>query len=303
MFNRKTMADVPRDSPHALSEVLSGALYAVMVKLHESLKRQYAREAGQSTFQVAGRALGVAATRFKSIVFRALDYLPPGEITFADFGRAILASDQAAFPDAGRIRQWIRDEFVGRGIVPDAGALTVQTDFEHEALREMDLYTLLRSDWMAYEFANRNRELIGAPPGVPLWVRPRLDVTKRYYYRDGPRDIREVLFKTSWDIYEPSGLGTPYPRQRQITAGSTLAIDWDTRRVRARLISVQDEQATADRNMLLRRLVEAGALAPDHMSVGPDGRRLRSVARAEMMGDDLMRVRGTARLLHVLEEW
>jgi hypothetical protein len=243
----------------------------------------------------------VAARRFKSVVLRALDYLPPGEITFADFGRAILASDQAAFPEAGHIRQWIRDEFVGRGIVFQADLLNVQKDFVHDSLRDMNLHTLLRSDWIAYEFANRNRELLGAPPDVPLWVRPRLDVTKRYHYRDGPRDIREVLFKTSWDLYEPSSLGAPYPRQRQITVGSTLAIDWESRRVRARLVSQQDEETVHDRDLLLRRLVDAGALMPDRFSIGPDGNRLRSVVRAEAMGDDLMRVRGTARLLHVLE--
>jgi hypothetical protein len=67
------------------------------------------------------------------------------------------------------------------------------------------------------------------------------------------------------------------------------------------LVSEQDEQTTEDRAAFLRRLADAGALLPDHLSIGPDGKRLRSVARAETMADDLMRVRGTARLLHVLE--
>lgn len=301
LLNQKTLADVPRDAPHALSEVLSGALYAVMVKIHESLKRRYARETGRTPYQVSGRALGVGAERFKSIVFRALDYLPPGEVSFADYGRAILAADQAAYPNAGQERQWLRREFVRRGIVPDEEALSVQTNFQHEALQELDLDTLVKSEWAAYEFANRNRDLLGAPADVPLWVRPRLDVNKRYYYRDGPRDIREVLFKVSWDRYETNSLGPAFPRQRQITVGSTLAIDRETRVARARLVSQHDADTVQDRDMMLHKLVDAGVLVPDRLSVGPDGARLRTVARAEMMHDDLMRVRGTARLLHVLE--
>jgi len=301
LLNRKTLDDVPRNEPHALSEVLSGALYAVMVKIHESLKRQLAEETGRSEYVVSFRALGAGAKRFKSIAFRALDYLPPGEVTFADYGRAILAADQAAFPDAGQERQWIREEFVRRRIVPDEDALKVRTNFEHDALKDVDLETLVNSEWAAYEFANRNRDLLGAPLDVPLWVRPRLDVTKRYYFHDGPRDIREVLFKVSWDRYEPSGLSRPFPRRRQITVGSTLAIDWETRKVRARLVSEHDDRVMEDRDSMLRRLVDAGVLVPDRLALAPDGKRLRTAVRAEMMNDDLMRVRGTARLLHILE--
>ncbi len=49
LHNRKTLKPrarredrVDRGSPHALSEVLSGAFYSVMVRLHESLKDEYA---------------------------------------------------------------------------------------------------------------------------------------------------------------------------------------------------------------------------------------------------------------------
>ena len=49
-----------------------------------------------------GKALFVAAEQFKRMVLRALDYLPPGEISFADYGRAITCADRAFYPSLGR---------------------------------------------------------------------------------------------------------------------------------------------------------------------------------------------------------
>ena len=154
LFNNRTMRNVDTGEPHALSEVLSGALYRVMVRIHERAQDRerepehaqvVAHRAGrggplaadraglEAAFQArrklagpdkattksaaAMRALWIAAQRFKRMVLRALDYLPPGEVTFADYGRAIIASDQASHPDSGQQREWLKAEFVKRGIV------------------------------------------------------------------------------------------------------------------------------------------------------------------------------------------
>ena len=75
----------------------------------------------------------VAAGQFKRMVLRGLDYLPPGEVTFADFGRAILAADQASPGD----RQWGRKL---RGSSPSGASwaneadLQVQTNIDDPAV-------------------------------------------------------------------------------------------------------------------------------------------------------------------------
>jgi hypothetical protein len=286
--------------PHELSQVLTGALYSVMVKIHETLKRRFAREDGTSDFSASGKALFVGAERFKRMIFRALDYLPPGEISFADYGRAIIASDQASHPDATKTRDLLRDEFVRRCMAANIESLQVEKPFDDPAVKALDLETFVESDWAAYDFANRNRELLRIPPEVPFRVRPRLDTSKTYYFRGGvKKPIRECIFKVSWDELEPNPEGSWFPQQRQITVGTTLAIDWETKQVRARLSSQWEEQRKA-RDLMLQRLDEKGLLVPAQLATAPDGKPLRCAIKAETSGE-LMRVRGTARTLHIAE--
>lgn len=270
---------VNRYEPHSLSEALSGALYSVMVKIHASLTTDYS---------ASGKALFVGGERFKRMILRALDYLPPGEVSFTDYGRAILAADQAAHPKDSQERDWIREEFVRRALVPDASALDVETNLSFKPLARVDLQTLADSDWAAYRFADRNRDFLGIPKGIPFHVRPRLDTTKLYYRKKGgePEPIRELIFKVSWDQEEPNGAGAPFPGKRQITVGTTLAIDWEARTVRARLTSQWGGEQPADRDGMLKKLADEGVLEPG------------SNLRVESL-DGLMRARGTVRLLHL----
>ena len=291
--------DVDETDPHDLSEVLTGALYSVMVKLHEEQKRRLAEAPGTTEYEVSGKALFIAAEQFQRMVFRALDYLPPGEISFADYGRAIIASDQAAHPDSGQGRAWIREEFVRRGIVPHAEALDVPSPREEPALEQFDLQTLIESDWAAYDFANRQRELLGIPAEIPFEVRPRLKTRKREYHRDGPVDVVECLFKVAWRESEPNPGGRWFTDERQITGGTTLAIEWGEppRLVRMSLTTrLPDQHAARDR--LLLRLDDEGVLMPARQATAYDGRPLRSAVRTELAGGS-MRIQGTARTLHV----
>jgi hypothetical protein len=329
--NKRTMKDpdLDRGEPHALSEVLSGALYKVMVRIYDALRAAPAEEApagrvavraeyerwarsgdpSSRKFQAGdragaspGRALFVGGERFKRMVLRGLDYLPPGEVTFADFARAILASDEASHPDSGDQRKWLAEEFVRRAIVRRKGDLDVETNFQHRAVGGLDLDELMRSDWLAYRFADDHRKFLGIPPEGPFEVRPRLDVTKRYYHRDGGRqDVRECLFKIAWSRTEPITGAPGLPAERRFTRGTTLAIDWESRRVRAVVTGRGEPGARGLRDAFLAGLVARDILRLGPAADGPDGRPLRRVVRGNVAGGTL-RLLGTARALHMLAE-
>lgn len=302
---------VARNEPHDLSEVLSGAFYSVLIKIFEEVKKK--KDSNGNRYNL-NKALWVAGERFKRMIFRALDYLPPGEVSFADYGRAIIAADQASHPNEKRERQWICDEFVKRHMITGEGALKVETNFAARELAEVDLQTLMDSEWAAYEFANKNRKFLGIPKGVHFRVRPRLDAVKRYIRGPGEQDsIRELIFKVSWDYKEPNHLGQFFPAERQITVGTTLAIDWETKKVRAIVTSdfserpsgsgrereADREQQRIDRDLMLDRLLDEGVLTLADQTSGPDGKQRTSLVSAETMGN-LMRVRGAARMLHII---
>jgi hypothetical protein len=306
--NDKTIHDVDRSEPHALSEVLTGALYPMLVKMHDDRKKQRAQKLGITEYSASGWALATAANQLKRMVLRALDYLPPGEISFADYGRAIIAADQASHPDDAKEREWIVEEFVHRGLAPDRAALEVP--FSTGEVLEADLDTLLRSDYSAYRFAEEHRDLLHIPLGTPFEVAPRLEVKKKYYHRQADGELREeqvseMLFKVSWLGQETIPLGNG-GGGLEVVVGTTLAVNRDTREIRFVLTSARDgrpEEAAEQQEAragLLHRLVQEGLLRSGGALERPDGKPRRAAVAAEMR-DGRLRVSGAAHLLHMTE--
>ncbi|HET9233461.1 MAG TPA: hypothetical protein VFP10_04920, partial [Candidatus Eisenbacteria bacterium] len=270
--------------------------------VQERVRQAMAQEGEPDTIAAAARALFVASERLKRTLLRGMDYLPPGDVTFADLARAVLASDQASHPESSRQRDWLCEEFVKRGVVRSARKLEVRTNFTHPALQKLDLDELVASDYVAYEFANRNRDLLRIPKNVTFEVRPRLDVTKLYWHRDGKREVRECLLKVLWNEIEENPDIGGLPKKRRFTAGTTLAIEWCPEpRVRAVLSSTRSRQERSDTDKLIRRLVDEDVLKVSDHALGPMGRPLRGVIAADVTAGSL-RIRGAGRMLHITRE-
>lgn len=312
LLNKKTLCpDAPAKDrvssiePHELSEVLSGALYSVLVKMHEKKKKELARSMNKTGYSVSGKALYLVSQRFKAMIFRALDYLPPGEISFADYCRALIASDFVSYPKDGLPRTWLKREFLRRCLIKNERSLSLKKNFDHPALKKINLDTLVESDWTAYEFTNRNRDLLRIPRKIPFLVRPRLKATKIYSMRGVKKPVQEFIFKVSWDHLESNPLSPRFPEKRRIVVGTTMIVDWETKKIRALLSSApsdhpeeRETQAEA-RNQMLLNLVQKGLLQSGPAAVDWQGKPTQSVLVADStLG--VMRVRGTARLLHII---
>ncbi len=228
------IADVDPDDGYGLSQVLSAALYKMIIGMHKRWWKKFSGEGAALDYSQSGKALAIAVDHFKRMIFRALDYLPPADVSFADYGRAIIAADQASHPHHNEERDFICQEFTQRGIVANPEAMEVETDYEHPAVKQLDLEAVMGDDAAAHVFVEQNRDLLNIPAGVAFNLERRLDVTKLYYHRGGRRRrVRECLLKVWWMQSKPTSSGGKQP----VKAGTTLAIDWKTQRIRAVLTS------------------------------------------------------------------
>jgi hypothetical protein len=71
-----------------------------------------------------------SARQLRRNIFRALDYLPPGEISLADYGRALCAANANSYSDDPSYEGWIKEEFHRRRIVVDPRELDLELILE-----------------------------------------------------------------------------------------------------------------------------------------------------------------------------
>lgn len=313
--------EVSRTEPHELSQVLSGALYKVLIDIYNGLVDRYVKEGRKLLLRdiwsqwapdlkeeiivpKSGYSLAKATERFQRMIFRALDYLPPGEVSFADYGRAIIAVDSIAYQKNKEMRNWIVREFLKRGIIQDKESLKVDLRLNTDVLEEIDIKMLYNSDWLAYWFANKNKELLFIPEGVVFEVYPRLLLKKKY---DKKQVRTELIFKVSWWEEESLDIGSKFPEHLSIRVGTTLAIDWVDKKILARLTNVppnrkefspirkgEYQNQQKDRKNFLKQLVEKGNLKRGAASISLNAVQAKVI-------DGKMHVRGSGKLLHITD--
>lgn len=302
------------DQPYELCLVVSGALYHILQTHHETLKSSLAETVYKSFpdpyFSASGQALMDSARQLRRNIFRALDYLPPGEVSFADYGRALCAVNATSFSDDPSYEQWIKDEFSRRKIVYDPRELDLELVLIPP--HPQPVQQIYADDQLARKFVEENRLWLGLPAGEPFEIRPRLKVA--------PNDAAATcILKVSWGHTEPNGMGADYPAQRWIRVGTTVVFDWQTGDVQARLscapptpalypdpevlqlVTQAFQRRQADTDRYLTWLSQNGMFRKHSLQQQPLG-------LDELPGDDavyaefdgqVMRARGTGLGLHI----
>lgn len=273
------MEEVGSLQPHKLSEVLSGALFsfmmAVFLKRREMRARTLtAKKKKDRLYSASGYAVAMATRALASIVYRALDYLPPGEISFADFGRAMLAADRVVFPgeDENELRTLLIDELVRRNIgTHDSLAWYGELVPPDVSDQDLERFAEGSNDWLIYDFVNRFRSLFRIPDNTPFQVHePKVlhksvvpppaakdfeESTERHERAEreaaqNPDDaeddetdeeiaLRELLIKVSWKTREEHRINGSL-HSYLFTFGTTVSFDLDKKTVIARLSTNAD---------------------------------------------------------------
>lgn len=301
--------------PHDMSEVLSGALYTTLIEYHDALKVEEVNtgkydDYDNPTFSASGYALVLAYRRFKRILFRGLDYLPPGEITFADYGRAVMAADLVEAKNDDTIRNLLAIEFEKRGLTGSKELLLVDVA-RHKKL-DVDLQKLANTPSYAMEFANKHRELLQIPKNKIFEVQS-CHLTDYYTGNKKGRDV--CIFKVCWHQLESNGSKDPrLAPKRELKVGTSLVIDLATQEIIACLCNArptkkstpfeyklrqkENNAAKKRRTAFIHQMFKDGMLKMDDERQGLEERELQNVVAGHTK-DGILRIKGSGKSLHI----
>ena len=264
--------------------------------LHPDLVARFAQEASQS------------AQRVLEMCIRALDYIPPVEMTFGDFLRAVVTADQDVAPAVdGSYRLAFIDAFARYGILPaGAGTLSeeavlwpaaspggeseIVSEFVRSLSRELTPIHLPNDREKLWELLEGNRSALqrwlrakGTDRLGPINLRKPFEV---HSFHPSQRSALAGELVFQWIIKLVQASEAP-PLSKEASsaevpplAGVTLVVDGDTGRVRYQIERTTSSTRAAENELVAPFVVSSTARAPTD-------RRLRVFAFDPSLGVEL----------------
>jgi len=220
--NKKTMQDVAgSNSPYPWSEVLTGAMWEIL----SGMFAKYRAKPKTNTKKPPSdkEALLWAVNRFRRVAFQPLDYLPPADVQFSDYARAVLRADTLVDPvDEDDFRVLMREVFEKRGIdfAPEEG----QAESLYFYAYDVDRVSRSRTD--AYHFLHENRRQLCIPADQDISVVDLYRTDKTVM--GGGKLPREIVLQYAWreDVpLEGTEFGRLNGETMSMVCGGTLIFD------------------------------------------------------------------------------
>lgn len=222
--NDKTMATMRGEQrPHLLSEVLTGAMFDIIIRL----SRYYIDVRKRTLFS----AFWDTIQRMQQMAIQPLDLLPPVDVTFKDYALAVLRMQQIANPtDPDDYRGMMMEVFQRRGILNEDDLKELkepQQVFERLTLdvyHDVDQIAASRAE--AYRFLDDNRSRLFIPDNVDVVVSDLHTAQK--LTRQARRLPEQVIIQYVWrEDVQLSGpeFGRFDGRSTSMLCGGTLALD------------------------------------------------------------------------------
>ncbi len=195
--NDKRLSDLlDETSVHDLSEVLTGAMFDILVRFGERDRK--GRTAKRKTVL---QAFWDAAARMRRTAIQPLDLLPPVDVTFRDYALAMCRTQQLAEPlDPNRYLDSIIDAFVKRTILSkkDADELRTLTYLYDRLPLDVShsINDMSRSRAAAYRFLDDNRQSLLIPANRDFVVADLYDTRKSM--RENQMMPRQIVVQYVW---------------------------------------------------------------------------------------------------------
>ena len=190
-LNPNTMESVQNSSsPYDWAQVLTGAMWDMLSGMFAYYRQ---RPKSNGKLPTSKEAILWAANRFRRVAFQPLDYLPPVDVQFSDYARAVLQADEVVDPvDEDGYRDIIKRAFDGRGIKYDVGEGEPQRIYFYT----YDIERIARSRTDAYHFLNENRRQLCIPAQQDISVANLYQTDKTIMGRG--KLHREIVLQYVW---------------------------------------------------------------------------------------------------------
>lgn len=233
-FNELTLKEVEGQGVHAVSTVLTGACYDILLKLAAIYIERIIDRTGKTSIEVARRAYTYAIQRARRTFLQALDFLPPTDARFRDYAIAVLRNQELADPlDPHQYRKMMADVFLKRGILSknDMAELFNKErylfDINNPGIeRFKGVYEWSRSKRTAYDFIHENRKTFCIPPFAEIEITDVYQSEKmgRQNLLRPRQFVLEFIWKEEITL-EGDDFPTLDGKKAALTCGGTLVFD------------------------------------------------------------------------------
>ncbi len=181
------------DGPHRVSEVMTSAMFDILL----ALSKHYIEDRGRT----ASQAFWNAIQRMQRMAIQPLDLLPPVDVTFRDYALAVLRAEELSNPtDPNNYIELMIKAFLDREIL-DAGDEKVLREprYVYDRLRLSvfhDIDDISRSRAAAYRFLDDNRADLFIPAEQDVIVADLYDSKK--LTRQARRLPRQIILEYIW---------------------------------------------------------------------------------------------------------
>ncbi len=233
-LNNKTMKKLAGNlEPHALSEVLTGAMFDILMGVFAKHQKNEVKraKAGGSKQPSDIRALADTVPRMQMLAIQPLDLLPPCAVTFRDYALAVLRAEYVANPtDPSGYRQLMIDCFIKRGILEEADRKKLMEPAPVFRRPALDVFhsvdSIAASRGGAYRFLDDNRAKLFIPLNADIEIPEIVRANKRT--RDGLPLPQQTIVQYLWReelVLEGNRFGRFVGERTTMLCGATMVLD------------------------------------------------------------------------------